>query len=538
MKQIRTLIAADLDASYADLRSAEASSGRVLMLALIIGTALAIAIGLYISWVIMKPLKRAMLAMQHIAAGDSEQIETLTSTDEISDAMNEMNATLAAKMRDLRAEQIVSASTLGDLRRVANTVAGSANGIAATAEQLSVTTTQINAGVETQALATDETSATIEEMAASIDQVAEDAQTLGAATDETAATIGEMTMSIGMIAQTVDGLSNAVAETSSSIEEMIVSIGEVASRAREVAGVTDKAVSASENGAEAVDTMSESMDAVSGAIEHTAVVMEGLGRRSKEIGEIADVIDDIAEQTNLLALNAAIEAARAGEHGRGFAVVAAAVRDLAERSTASTKEISKLIESIRTDTTDALNAVVDGVKAANKSKQVSVQAKDALSKINDSFAEVRDAMRLIETATAEQVGGGQQILGSVEQMKRLQVSVDVAIQEQAKGSQQIVATVDRMSMLVTGVVAATTQQKRGGEQMVVAVQNIGDTTRQNVAAIQQLVAAAKDLAAQSEAMRALVRGFDADNGEGAAAAVVLREVAADSGTPTEDTDRT
>jgi len=61
------------------------------------------------------------------------------------------------------------------------------------------------------------------------------------------------------------------------------------------------------------------MRAISENMENTARVINGLGKRSQEIGRILEVIEEIADQTNLLALNAAIEAARAGEAGRGFA---------------------------------------------------------------------------------------------------------------------------------------------------------------------------------------------------------------------------
>lgn len=76
-------------------------------------------------------------------------------------------------------------------------------------------------------------------------------------------------------------------------------------------------------------------------------MVNGLSERAEAIVNIIDVIDDIAEQTNQLALNASIEAARAGEQGQGFAVVAAEVRNLAARSSATTRSITDLLVTIK-----------------------------------------------------------------------------------------------------------------------------------------------------------------------------------------------
>ena len=96
------------------------------------------------------------------------------------------------------------------------------------------------------------------------------------------------------------------------------------------------------------------------AVERAAATVNELGAYGEQIGNIVTVIDEIAAQTNLLALNAAIEAARAGEQGRGFAVVAENVRQLAERSSASTREIADLIARIQERTTEAVTAMQTG----------------------------------------------------------------------------------------------------------------------------------------------------------------------------------
>jgi methyl-accepting chemotaxis protein len=72
-----------------------------------------------------------------------------------------------------------------------------------------------------------------------------------------------------------------------------------------------------------------------------------LGAATREIENMASLIEAFAGKTNLLALNATIEAARAGDAGRGFAVVASEVKQLASDTTRATEDIRRRVAQVR-----------------------------------------------------------------------------------------------------------------------------------------------------------------------------------------------
>jgi len=113
------------------------------------------------------------------------------------------------------------------------------------------------------------------------------------------------------------------------------------------------------------------------------------------MSDIINLIDSIAFQTNILALNAAVEAARAGEHGKGFAVVAQEVRNLAQKTANSSKDIRTLIEN----STQQSNRGLEMVRQVNSKMDEMVLNVDNVSEI----------LKEIERASLEQSDGVQQI---------------------------------------------------------------------------------------------------------------------------------
>ncbi|HEX9050481.1 MAG TPA: methyl-accepting chemotaxis protein [Anaeromyxobacter sp.] len=389
--------------------------------------------------------------------------------------------------------------------------------------------------VEVLAQSAEESSSSILEMAATNDEVVENIHALSASVEETTAAIEQMTYSIKEVAKNIEELSATTEETSSSMNEMDVSISQVETNANETAKLSEQAQRDAESGAEALSRTLAGIDKIKESSMEAASVIEALGNKTAAIGNILNVIDDVAEQTNLLALNAAILAAQSGEHGKGFAVVADEIKDLAERTGASTKEISELIRAVQEQSKNAVTAMHRGVKNVEEGVRLGQDAETALKKIQESSQKsthmvkaiaratieqargskqvtmainrIAETVQQIAAATAEQARGSEQIMKSAEKMKAITKHVERSAQEQARGSKQITRAIESISEMVHHLNRAQKEQTKGSEQVMSAVVQIKQVAEQQTLSVRDLEAAIADLGSQAEVLRGEVRRF-------------------------------
>ncbi|MBU3736459.1 MAG: methyl-accepting chemotaxis protein [Methylobacterium sp.] len=208
--------------------------------------------------------------------------------------------------------------------------------------------------------------------------------------------------------------SEAASGMAAAMEQLSVSIDQVEENAREAREFTLASGLKSEEGGKIIHNAAQEMRLIADTVNVTANTIRELEDLSGQISNIVKVIKEIADQTNLLALNAAIEAARAGEQGRGFAVVADEVRQLAERTSSATKEISEMIAKTQQGTQRAVTVMEAGVRRVNEGVDLANKAGDSVTGIRAGSERVTHAVDEISNALREQVSAAREIARQVE----------------------------------------------------------------------------------------------------------------------------
>jgi methyl-accepting chemotaxis protein len=393
--------------------------------------------------------------------------------------------------RALQAAVAVIRESFGDLRTLAERVAGGA-------DQIHIVSREVLQGSQVQSQAADETSSSMEEIAAQIITVAESAQQLADRVEEVSGSIEQMSSSIEQVSRITDQQAVQVEETSVTIERILSDMAGLSDRLAKVAGQGEETLSIAMTGKEAVGESIEQLRELSSAMDGSATAIQRLTERTEDIGKVLGLIQDIADQTNILALNAAIEAARAGDAGRGFAVVADEVRRLAERSLEATREIAQTVAEVKRETGKVYESAVQGAASSRLGLKSADNATAAIDRMVGHTKQTLELLIDTNDAMQVQMTASSGILEAVGQMNRMMEQVRQAMQEQAAGSQQMVTVVENMKYDTIQVANATQEQKRGGELVVIAIENISAIAGENLKAMQQLTGISEQMSEASE----------------------------------------
>lgn len=264
--------------------------------------------------------------------------------------------------------------------------------------------------------------------------------------DEIYRSAGEIAVGNSDLSSRTEEQASALEQTAASMEELSAVVKQNADNASQASQLAQTASQAANKGGEIVG--------------HVVSTMNNISTSSQKIVDIIGVINSIAFQTNILALNAAVEAARAGEQGRGFAVVASEVRNLAQRSAQSAKEIEGLIA-----------ASADSVKTG--SEQVAL-AGEAMAKIVMDVTNVTDIMGEIASASAEQSKGITQVGQAVVEMDSVTQQNAALVEQSSAASASLEEQARRLTEVVSIFQLATANEQLSVQSSQAQVQQKKD----------------------------------------------------------------
>ncbi|MGJ5676158.1 MAG: methyl-accepting chemotaxis protein [Nostochopsis sp.] len=241
-----------------------------------------------------------------------------------------------------------------------------------------------------------------------------------------------------------------LAVTLNSVQVMTDSIQRVAEAAREAETVAREASAIALKGGEAVENTVAGILEIRETVAETTRKVKRLAESSQEISKIVALISQIASRTNLLALNASIEAARAGESGRGFAIVADEVRQLADKSAKSLKEIEQIVMQIQSETGSVMTAMEEGTQQVIQGTKLAEEAKRSLENIIRVANRIDILVCSITSDTVEQTETSRavaQVMQSVEltaqETSQEAQRVSGALQNLVGVSRDLIASVER-----------------------------------------------------------------------------------------------
>ncbi len=257
------------------------------------------AISIFITRVIVNPIRKTIAILRDISQGDGDLTRSLDvhTNDEIGE--------LAVLFNEF----------VMKIRNVVTKVKDTSMQLTASSDHLSASTGTFSENAQGQAASAEEITASIEEIQANINIIAEGSI--------------EQYESVASLTSKIETLSSIILSMDLKIEESSV--------------LSESMYSDARSREQSLKYMSDSMI--------------NINKSSQEMTNIINIIHDISEKINLLSLNAAIEAARAGDAGRGFAVVADEISKLADQTAQSLKEIGSLIKTSENEINNGIKNV-------------------------------------------------------------------------------------------------------------------------------------------------------------------------------------
>ena len=431
--------------------------------------------------------ERRREVIERLAAGDltvgrtttaSDDVELFRFTHSLRRALWQVQRVTRSVHRTARGVQDHARAVLEAARRQGGAVERSQKAVASMGESLDGSQKRV-AQLETFAR---DTTMSLTEMTESIETVARSLSQLNTVSEKTSARVESLSQRSGLVVESGGAVAQLTAQSREAVSLAENSIDAVRRRSDETGELAREMTSTAEQGVHLVGEALKGIKRIDETVGRAARLVDALGVSSIEIGRVVDVIQEIADQTNLLALNAAIIASQAGESGKAFAVVASEVRNLAEKTGRSTREIGQKVKAVREGVERAVELVSRGRDEAAHGVQLGEKAAEALRAIQQTS---QRALTAVEATQSEAVRLEAQGTSLVAMSREVSERVDEVVHlagDQAAQGRDLVKQMQDMSRIARDASGRA-------EGQVVTGRELSDAVLRLTAAIDEIRAA-------------------------------------------------
>lgn len=434
----------------------------------VITTLIFIAVTLFLSREVTGPLRELARAATRFAEGDFVTEARIFSDDEIGTLALSFDET-RRNLRGLIGRMSERGKAITDGVRVLS--GGTDTLVTGAREQSQLTKSSstslgaVRQGAESVLLAaskvserTEDSAGRATELQASAEEVAGSMDHLFQSVEKTSSSIAEMDAAARSMSGRTEVLSNIGEEVLSFVAEMDATVDELRGSAASTADISRQVREDAAAGSVAVAETMSGIEAARDTTLHTAGVLDELERSIRQISQILAVIEEVTNKTNLLSLNAAIIAAQAGEQGSSFTVVADEIRELADRTRGSTKEIAGIVKAIQKGSRDVVTSMHEGIERVQQNVELARNAATSLGKIEQSAGRSYEMANRISAALAEQAQASRHLHDVSSRMSDHIAEITKATAEQARGTQMLAREAERVRDIALQVKNATDQQ--------------------------------------------------------------------------------
>ncbi|MDS0525697.1 methyl-accepting chemotaxis protein [Clostridium sp. SHJSY1] len=267
-----------------------------------------------------------------------------------------------------------------------------------------------------------------------------------------------ITRSVQEISKGIIGQAQSTNNISQMMNDAEKKIKEVLNSSKQLSEFSSNANGVVVEGSEKILTMDKQMEIINTSVIEALVTVEELEKNMDQVNNFLSSITQIAKKTNLLALNAAIESARAGEYGKGFSVVADDVRKLAEQTSSTVGEISKIINDIKAKTQDVVIKVQGGHAATKEGENI-------VRVVNDSFKKIQLCFEDIDKNITNELSMIKNTSSIFAKINLESESIASISEGQSIATEEMIASTEEQSANIYGIYHSMQEIKKSSENL-------------------------------------------------------------------------